>query len=135
ENIAACLQSLLAQNFPKENLEIIVVDDFSGDDTVEIVKQFGGQARLLKMSDQVDAPGLSSKKAALTCAIKAAKGALIVTTDADIVAPPDWLRLLVSFYEKTGAKMIAAPVLFNEEKSVFEKFQSLDYAGMMSVTA
>lgn len=135
ENIAACLDSLLAQNFPKENLEIIAVDDFSDDNTAEIIGRYAGQVRLLKMSDRVSEQHLSSKKTALTYAVEAAKGTLIVTTDADTSMPSDWLRLLVSFYEKTGAKMIAAPVLFHEEKSIFEKFQSLDYAGMMGVTA
>ena len=74
------------------------------------------------------------KKRAIEAAIGAAKGELIVTTDADCLAQPNWLNLIAEYYEKTGKYFIAAPVNFHEEKTYFERFQSLDYMGMMGVT-
>ncbi len=38
ENIRSCIDDLLAQNFPEDRFEIIVIDDFSEDATAEIVK-------------------------------------------------------------------------------------------------
>src|SRR5687768_679145 len=40
ENIQNCLQSVITQTYPKHLFEIIVVDDFSTDDTVKIVRSF-----------------------------------------------------------------------------------------------
>mgnify|MGYP003352745261 FL=1 len=40
DNIGRCLESILAQDYPMEMMEIIVVDDQSDDRTVEIVNSF-----------------------------------------------------------------------------------------------
>ena len=135
KNISFCLQSILNQNLPKENFEIIVIDDHSNDNTIKLVKDFNSpQISILKLSDFPQIKGQHYKKAAIDLGIKKAKGNLIVTTDADCIANPEWLPLLVSFYEKKDAKFIAAPVNFHQEKNTFERFQSLDYVGMMGVT-
>ena len=74
------------------------------------------------------------KKKAIELAIAQAKGDLIITTDADCMVPENWLRLIAGFYETTPARFIAAPVNFHNEKNILEKFQSLDYIGMMGIT-
>ena len=66
--------------------------------------------------------------------VKQASGSLIITTDADCVFPPDWLLHMVSFHELTEAEFIAAPVRFYRETTLMERFQSLDFLGMMLIT-
>ena len=137
-NILACLQGITAQNYPLSLYEILVVDDHSTDDTTKLVEAFCSQApdlTLLRLSDHL--PGekvYSFKKKAIDLAISKAKGSLIVTTDADCVVPPNWLKLLVSFFEEKKLQFIAAPVNFHQERSLFERFQSLDFIGMMGLT-
>jgi len=137
-NILQCLESLTAQNFPKELFEIIVVDDHSTDDTARVVQNFSiknKNVRLLSLADFVKKGDTQSfKKKAIESAIAHASGELILTTDADCEVPPSWLRLMVSFFEKKECVFIAAPVNFFREKSTLEKFQSLDFIGMMGVT-
>ena len=136
-NIHRCIQSILAQKYPASLFEIIVIDDHSTDGTAEVVQAFGASnVRVLFLKDFVkDRAKLKAfKKKAIEIAIQKSMGELIVTTDADCVVPAEWLNLLVSFYEKKQYKFIAAPVNFHEEKSVFEKIQSLDFLGMMGVT-
>lgn len=142
ENIGACLRSILAGNYPPGLLEIIVVDDHSEDATPQLVAQLAeNQAvkiRLLRLADHLT-PGdhlNSHKKKAIETALAHASGDIIVTTDADCICPPDWLRLVVSVFEKQGSQvqMVAAPVLFHREKNCLERFQSLDFAGMMGIT-
>ena len=51
-NIKACIDSILAQDYPKDQFEIIVIDDFSEDDTAFIVKSMGhdfSNVRLLRL--------------------------------------------------------------------------------------
>lgn len=134
-NIVACLQSILNQNFSKEHFEIIVIDDHSEDETIKMVENLNSpQISVIKLSDYPEIKGQHYKKTAINLGIEKAKGDLIITTDADCLASHDWLQLLVSFYEKKNAKFIAAPVNFHHEKNTFERFQSLDYVGMMGVT-
>ncbi len=128
-NIIPCLQSVCSQHYPEHLLEILVVDDHSTDETASEVRSLNDQRiSLLRLQEG------TGKKAAISKGVKIATGKLIVTTDADCLCPPNWLRLLASFYEQKQYRMIAAPVAFHQEKNLLERFQSLDFLGMMSVT-
>lgn len=137
ENIQRCVQSIVDQKYPSSLFEIILIDDHSTDGTAELVQQLqASNIQILSLKDFVkDRASLKSfKKKAIEVGIENAKGDLIVTTDADCLVPENWLNLIVSFFEKNQCKFIAAPVNFFEEKSRFEKIQSLDFIGMMAVT-
>lgn len=135
-NITACINSILAQTYPNTLFEIIVIDDHSRDKTPDLVRNYNSpQVQLIQLADYVDKNSIQSfKKKAIEIAIKKATGDLIVSTDADCIAQPNWLQLIASFYEKNNLKFIAAPVNFHKEKSIFEQFQSLDFIGMMGIT-
>ncbi|MBS1605286.1 MAG: glycosyltransferase [Bacteroidetes bacterium] len=118
-NILRCLGALSAQNYPKHLYEVIVVDDHSTDGTVLAVEEFariaaldsGSTVRCIRLSEEESSGMRSShKKWAIASGIKAARGQLIVTTDADCVAQPGWLASMAACYEDKGAKFIAAPV-------------------------
>ena len=137
-NITACLQSILHQNYPPQLFEIIVINDHSTDHTAEIVAQLQIlhlNIKLLQLADFIKNESINAyKKKALEIGVAHAIGELIITTDADCVAPPNWLQLLASLYETHQPKCIAAPVNFHQEKNLLERFQSLDYAGTMVLT-
>lgn len=62
-NIVACLQSLLHQDYPEALMEVVVVDDFSSDNTVGLVRQFSDpRVRLLELRNFVPPNGLNSYK-------------------------------------------------------------------------
>ncbi len=138
ENITACLQSIINQNYPKPLFEIIVLNDHSTDRTADIILQFSNlykNIKLLNLADFVNNSHLNSyKKKALEIGIAKAQGELIITTDADCMTQPNWLLHLASLYEVQKPKCIAAPVNFHREKNLLERFQSLDYAGTMLLT-
>ncbi len=138
ENILPCLEALAGLDYPKELLEILIVDDHSSDDTFRLANGFSKthpSFKVLKLADFIKTDEIGSyKKKAIETAIAQSTGSLIVTTDADCLSPPGWLLLLVSFFEKEGHQFIAAPVNFHREKSMFERFQALDFLGMMCVT-
>ncbi len=138
ENIEKCLRSIFENDFPANRFEVIVVDDFSEDKTAQLVEnQSFTNLRLIKMAEKTDPSEriFSHKKKALELGIAAAKGSIIVTTDADCLVPKDWLRLIDAFFsERKETKMLAAPVLFFDEKGSLERFQSLDFAGFMAIT-
>ena len=135
--IQTCIQSILDQKYPTQLFEILVIDDHSEDNTTELVRQFQApntHVLLLNKFISNRKELQSFKKKAIEIGVKNSKGDLIISTDADCIVPPNWLHYLVSFYEKEQYKFIAAPVNFHKEISLFEKFQSLDFIGMMGVT-
>ncbi len=136
DNILLCLDTILNGNYPKDLFEIIVIDDHSDDATPQLVHAHSSaNIRLIELKNYIKlADNQPFKKRAIEAAIGESRGNLIATTDGDCLAPPDWLRLIAAFYEQSGKRFIAAPVNFYGEKTAFERFQSLDYIGMMGVT-
>ncbi len=136
-NISTCLHAILACNYPQHLLEILVLDDFSTDDTARIVSEIAvanaSQVRLLRLEEQPQ-PVFSGKKKALELGVSCARGELIATTDADCIVPTDWLLLLTSLFEAKRPGAIVAPVLLYRERTGFQRFQALDFAGMMGIT-
>ncbi|AEE50940.1 glycosyltransferase [Haliscomenobacter hydrossis] len=134
-NIGSCLRSILAQNYPETLMEVIVVDDHSEDTTAALVLAIKDpRIRLIHLVDYPLPNGLAFKKHGLSTAITQATGELIVCTDADCQMGADWLASMVSFYQDHSVQMIAGSVNFHQEKNLLERFQSLDFMGMMLLT-
>jgi len=136
-NIGACLHSLALQDYPADRLEIIVVDDHSTDGTGAIVQTRGGdRVRLLRLAEHLapEQEGHAFKKQAIALGVHMARHALVVTTDADCRAGPHWLRSLAMAQVPNDRQFVAGPVNFQDEKNALERFQSLDFLGMMLIT-
>jgi cellulose synthase/poly-beta-1,6-N-acetylglucosamine synthase-like glycosyltransferase len=130
--ISSCLRALVNQSYPIANMEIIVVDDASEDSTAEHIKRFCEQYAFIKHISLSGKNGEYGKKKAMQKAIEQASGEVILTTDADCIMGMDWMRIMVSFYNKTKAELVAGPVCFNKEKSIFEKMQSLEFMALLA---
>lgn len=132
-NIVACLNALIAQSHP---VQIIVINDHSTDRTAEIVASFpAGNLLLLNLADHIKERLNSYKKKAIELAVAHAEGELIVCTDADCTADTDWIRSLVTMYEREQPVFIAAPVRMKNNGSVLGVFQSLDFLSLQGITA
>ena len=81
--IGKCLASVLAQSYPKDLLEIIVVDNGSTDRTREIVAAF---STVVLLSE----PEASSYRAR-NLGLSVASGEYVAFTDADCVPWPNWI--------------------------------------------
>jgi cellulose synthase/poly-beta-1,6-N-acetylglucosamine synthase-like glycosyltransferase len=92
DRIVPCLQSLEALHYPKDKLEIILVDDCSEDDTISRMREYVNKHshwKIIGIDTKSDM--LQGKKNALLKGISKAKGEIIFTTDADCQVPPNWL--------------------------------------------
>jgi GT2 family glycosyltransferase len=87
KTIGACIIAVLSQSMPRENYEVIVVDDGSTDHTAYIARKFG--IRVLPQ------PPLGVGAARNTGA-RAAAGDLVVFLDADCLPKLDWLAQMVA---------------------------------------
>ncbi len=134
ENIGRTLDGIIAQDFPKDLLEIIVVDDHSTDATAAVVASYADRGVKLIRLNEGDKLN-SYKKLAITRAIEQSSGSVMVTTDADCRMGKDWLKTVVAFFEKTEAYMVSSPVVYSEEKSYFERLQTLEFLYLIGLGA
>lgn len=138
-NIKACVDSILAQDYPMDAFEIIVIDDFSEDDTAFIVNALHAQfpqVRLLQLADHCkEGETLAYKKKAIEIAVSVAKGDWIVTTDADCMVPPRWLFLYNAYIQQHQPAFVAAPVMFIKTAGILNQFQLLDFLALQGITA
>ncbi|MEM0481126.1 MAG: glycosyltransferase [Candidatus Aenigmatarchaeota archaeon] len=117
KNIGKCLESLRNINYPKEKLEIIVVDDGSKDKTYEIAKSFGVKVYKIKHS---------GKCAALNFGLKKCKGKYILTLDADTILDKDFIIEAIPLFDKKTAAISASMNILNE-KNILTLFQKVEY--------
>ena len=128
--IGNLLDALLQQDYPSGQLEIIVVDDHSTDQTAAVIARYP-TVTLLTLRDD----GLNSyKKKALERGIAAAKGTWILTTDADCIPHPTWVSTIISFAQAQQSAFVAAPVAFSFNRSVLQQFQALDFLVLQGIT-
>ncbi|MGZ4033703.1 MAG: glycosyltransferase [Bacteroidia bacterium] len=132
KNIINCLDSIIKQSYNANKFEIIIIDDASTDLTNKLVSDYSERHPNIKLISLREDGKNVGKKFAIRKGIEKAKGELIVTTDADCSMGENWLRSVVSFYSGTNAKMIVSPVCFQNEKSIFEKMQSLEFIALIA---
>jgi len=131
ENIGFLLRALQQQTYPQQLVQVIVANDGSTDNTAPIAKSFAGTA----VVDVGEETSSAHKKRAIDQAIKIATGDLIVTTDADCVPTPNWIETIVSFRKENKSRFIAAPVVFQNNSSMLQVFQALDFLVLQGITA
>ncbi len=91
-----CLDSLLAQEYPKDCYEIVIVDAFSTDQTQDIIKDYAKNHKEPKISLYEKAGYIGAGR---NEGIKKAKGEFIAVTDADMEVSPQWLSEHISSFE------------------------------------
>ncbi len=111
-----CLDSLLAIDYPKDKLEIIMVDNNSTDDTAEIIKKYPVTYLL---EDEVQ-----SSYAARNKGIRHAKGEIIAFTDSDCIAHPDWIKEGIKPFEDPNVMVVGGKILAHTPENYIEEFQA-----------
>ncbi len=90
QHIGRCLDSLMNLNYPREKLEIVVVDNGSRDTTVEILKKY-------KTKVLINQKGTISQSRNLGATH--AQGEILAFIDGDCIASPDWLENAVTLFK------------------------------------
>ncbi len=106
-SIEACLDSLLAQTWPADRLEILVMDGRSTDDSVEIAERvLAGRAR----ARVIDNPGIV-QAAGWNLGIEIATGEFLGIVSGHAELDPGYVEAAVRVLAETGATMVGGPVV------------------------
>lgn len=95
-HIAACIDSVLAQDYPADRFEVIVVDGDSDDDSRAILAGYGERVRVFSNPKRIVPP-------AMNIGIRAARGDIIMRVDAHTTLDPAYMRTGVATLQRTGA--------------------------------
>lgn len=98
--IAGCLKALAGQSF--QDFETIVIDSSPGDEAERIVREGFPEVRFER------SPRRLLPHAARNRGAELARGGLLVFTDPDCYARPDWLERLVAAHRRTGGAVVGA---------------------------
>lgn len=136
-NIVACLESVLKQSYPSALFEIIVVNDFSTDDTLQILENYQEKIRLVNLADHIDATRANypNKKQAISLAVDLAKFPLVLCGDGDCTYGEYWVASMIQYYEKYNKGFVSGPVDYHPAKGFWHKFLLMDLVAMIGVTA
>jgi len=136
ETIAHCLNAVLDQDYPRDRMEVILIDDGSTDTSAAIANNIAahdGRLRVLLMT--ASGGNKSSRKpAALAAGMKHAKGEIILTTDADCTVSSNWISSMIrSFDDETV--FVAGPVKEIPTTSLISKLSQMEFLGIIGVSA
>jgi len=116
--IAACLEALNAQTVERHRYELIVVDDGSDDATVSQARQAG--------ADRVLTVPHGGPAAARNAGVAAARGEIVLFTDADCEPAPDWIERMVAPFDDPAVDG-AKGVYRTRQRSWVARFVQLEY--------
>ncbi len=135
KNLQKLLKSISNLNYPKELFELIMVDDFSKDNSEKVYTKWRMENGLIETT-LLENLRLSNspKKDAISRAIPILKHEWIVTTDADCTVNKNWLLTLDNFIQKNNAEMVVGAVVYKTKNNWFHHFQQLDLLSLQGTT-
>jgi cellulose synthase/poly-beta-1,6-N-acetylglucosamine synthase-like glycosyltransferase len=97
--IEHCLDSIISNDYPKDKLEVLVVDGMSEDGTREIIEKYAQRYPFIQLLDNPN----KVVPNAMNIGIKRAKGDLIIRMDVHNVYCKDYISKVVYWLEKSKA--------------------------------
>jgi len=135
EHIVDLLDSLYAQTYPKENFEVIIVDDRSEDNTANLIKDYSlkkTNLTLLKIEDEIE--HISGKKRAIEAGIQASNHDILAFTDADCLPQEGWLEQ-INLHFTNETDIVAGYSYVHYKNKFFELLKNLERSSIFAVIA
>ncbi|HLA55157.1 MAG TPA: glycosyltransferase [Flavobacterium sp.] len=135
DNLPLLLESIKNLNYPKELFEMILVDDFSEDQSQSVVYKWRMEngtfhTTLLENVRISNSP----KKDAISRAVPIVVNDWIITTDADCIVPETWLSTYNDYIQNHETEMIAGGVLYQGKARFLDHFQQMDLLSLQGAT-
>ncbi|MCG2610050.1 glycosyltransferase [Flavobacterium sp. SM15] len=129
------LESFSHLKYPKEQFELIFVNDASSDESERTINRWRMENPWIHLTilDNVRI-SKSPKKDAIQRAVTIAKNPWIITTDADCEVQPEWLTTYDNYIQNNEVEMIAGAVRFPSRGLLLSHFQQLDLLSLQGAT-
>lgn len=135
KNLPKLLESFSKLNYPYKLIEIVMVDDFSTDNSERVYIKWRLDHEYLDTT-LLENLRLSNspKKDAIARAVPIIKHDWIITTDADCIVDENWLLTLDDYIQKHNPEMMVGAVAYATKNNWFHRFQQMDLLSLQGTT-
>lgn len=121
KTLAKTIESILALKYPKKKLQIIIVDDGSRDDTLQIAKSFE------HLGVRVITKPNTGKGDSLNTALKHAAGKLFTCLDADSFVNADALEKMLGYFDDPSVMAVTPSLKVHHPDGLLRRIQQIEY--------
>ncbi|MFC1753093.1 glycosyltransferase [Thermoproteota archaeon] len=122
DHIKLTVDSLLNLNYPKDKIEIMIVDDGSTDDSYGIAKEYEKHDNVHLFRQKG-----AGKCAAINLALKNATGEFFAVLDVDAFMTPDSLKKMMGYFKNPKVMAVTPSLKVYAPKSFLQKIQMLEF--------
>lgn len=131
EYLEECLDSLLAQTMNKEEMEILLINDGSTDDSFEICKKYAEENSVFKLFTKNN-EGLSATR---NFGIARAQGKYMMYLDSDDTLTPDTIKAVTDFFDAHYDEVdlvtyLDQPYRFGKKMQVHYRYKYMPKSGV-----
>ncbi|MBB3068162.1 cellulose synthase/poly-beta-1,6-N-acetylglucosamine synthase-like glycosyltransferase/spore germination protein YaaH/peptidoglycan/xylan/chitin deacetylase (PgdA/CDA1 family) [Paenibacillus baekrokdamisoli] len=119
--IVQTVRSILQSDYP--NLEIVIVDDGSTDQTKEVIREAFGDRKDVRLITKSN----GGKASAVNMGFKVSQGDFIVALDADTLIAPDAISLLIRHFRDDNMAAVSGNVKVGNVRNILTSWQHIEY--------
>jgi cellulose synthase/poly-beta-1,6-N-acetylglucosamine synthase-like glycosyltransferase len=120
--IERTIKNILRLNYPKEKLEVIIIDDGSKDKTYKIAKKYE-DGKLIKVLTKNN----GGKANTLNFGLKYAKNEYVGVVDADTFLEKNALRNCMKYFDEENVAAVTSHILVKTKNNLLEKLQNIEF--------
>lgn len=133
-SIRRCLDSLVKLDYPRDKMEILLVDDESEDSTRSICNDYAEHYAFIKaLSAESESHDLPAKQRPLNQGIRESSGEIVLITDADCTVQPGWIKGHIAAYDKNVGIVGGITKISRHINSLFARIQGSELAVKFAV--
>ncbi|MEK6935540.1 MAG: glycosyltransferase [Nanoarchaeota archaeon] len=119
--IEKTIKSILASDYPKEKLEVIIIDDGSKDNTFKTARKY--ESSFVRVYSQKN----QGKGAALNFGLKKCHGEIFFSMDADTRVDSNSLKSMVRYFKDEKIMSVTPSMLIETPKNILQRIQYTEY--------
>ena len=128
--IGRLLQRMVELTYPKDKLQVIIIDDASSDSTGRIADEYSSRHGFIEVLHRDKREGGNGKAAAMNAGFKHATGEIILCFDADYYPQKDIVeKLAKEFADPTVGAVQGRVVVLNEPQNIVTRLVALERIG------
>lgn len=121
--VGATIKSILNLNYPKDKLNLVLVDDGSVDGTLQALKKFKNHPQVKIISKEN-----GGKHTAVNLALENINTDLVGCLDADSFVTPEALRKIVPYFDDTSVMAVTPSIKVYEPQNILQHIQKTEYS-------
>lgn len=126
EHIGEAIEALLKLDYPKDKLEIIIVDDKSTDSSAKVIREYTKKYKNVRLIINKKNSGGAAEPTNI--GVMAAKYSYVAVADADSTPQKDCLKKMIGFLQKEkNVAAVTCSVVSKKPETFIQKLQAVEY--------